>query len=110
MRKELASSSSDVTALLRAWSDGDRGALERLLPIVYDGPSRLARCYLRGEHARHSLQTTALANEAYVRLVDYMRMQWQNHAHFFAVASHGRCGLAGAGTLRPRAACAWPLP
>jgi RNA polymerase sigma factor (TIGR02999 family) len=80
-------SSRDVTGLLRAWGNGDRGALERLTPIVYEELRRLARRYLRGERAGHSLQATALVNEAYVRLVDYKRMQWQNRAHFFAVSA-----------------------
>ena len=79
--------SGDVTAILRAWSDGDRGALDRLTPIVYDELRRLARRYMRGERAGHSLQTSALVNEAYMRLVDYKRMQWQNRAHFFAVSA-----------------------
>jgi len=83
----VASSSSDVTALLQAWSEGDRGALDRLTPIVYDELRRLARRYLRRERTGHSLQTTVLVNEAYVRLVDYKRMQWQNRAHFFAVSA-----------------------
>ncbi len=82
-----APSSRDVTGLLRAWGNGDRGALERLTPIVYEELRRLARRYLRGERAGHSLQATALVNEAYVRLVDYKRMQWQNRAHFFAVSA-----------------------
>ena len=76
-----------VGELLRAWSDGDTSALERLTPIVYDELHRLARRYMRGERPGHSLQTTALVNEAYVRLVDYERMQWQNRAHFFAVSA-----------------------
>jgi RNA polymerase sigma-70 factor (ECF subfamily) len=77
----------DVSQLLRAWRDGDRGALEKLTPIVYAELHRLARRYMRGERAGHSLQTTALVNEAYMRLVDYKRMQWQNRAHFFAVSA-----------------------
>jgi RNA polymerase sigma-70 factor (ECF subfamily) len=77
----------DISKLLRAWSDGDRGALERLTPIVYDELHRLARRYMRSERPGHSLQTTALVNEAYMRLVDYKRMQWQNRAHFFAVSA-----------------------
>ncbi len=76
-----------VCELLRAWSDGDTGALERLTPIVYDELHRLARRYMRGERPGHSLQTTALVNEAYMRLVGYERMQWQNRAHFFAVSA-----------------------
>src|SRR5215470_11468474 len=77
----------EVSGLLRAWSDGDQRALERLTPIVYDELHRLARRYMKRERSGHSLQTTALVNEAYTRLVDYRRMQWQNRAHFFAVAA-----------------------
>src|ERR1700675_884807 len=77
----------EVSGLLRAWSDGDRAALDRLTPIVYDELRRLARRYMRGERPGHSLQTTALVNEAYMRLVGYERMQWQNRAHFFAGAA-----------------------
>jgi len=76
-----------VSQLLRAWSDGDRCALDRLTPIVYNELRRLARRYMRGERAGHSLQTTALVNEAYMRLVDYESMQWQSRAHFFAVSA-----------------------
>jgi RNA polymerase sigma-70 factor (ECF subfamily) len=78
---------SEVSALLRAWSGGDQEALKRLTPIVYDELHRLARRYMRGERPGHSLQATALVNEAYTRLVDYKRMQWQNRAHFFAVSA-----------------------
>ena len=78
---------AEVSGLLRAWSDGDRAALDRLTPIVYDELRRLARRYMRGERPGHSLQTTALVNEAYMRLIDYRSMQWQNRAHFFAVSS-----------------------
>src|ERR1017187_1370033 len=77
----------DVSRLLRAWSHGDQGALERLTPIVYEELRRLARRYMKGERPGHSLQTTALVNEAYMRLVDYTRMQWQDRAHFFAVSA-----------------------
>jgi RNA polymerase sigma factor (TIGR02999 family) len=77
----------DISTLLRAWSDGDRNALERLTPIVYDELHRLARRYMRRERPGHSLQTTALVHEAYMRLVDYKRMQWQDRAHFFAVSA-----------------------
>jgi RNA polymerase sigma factor (TIGR02999 family) len=77
----------DVSQLLRAWSEGDQGALERLTPIVYKELHRLARHYMKGERPGHVLQTTALVNEAYMRLVDYKRMQWQNRAHFFAVSA-----------------------
>jgi|SRR5262245_15735063 len=77
----------DVSALLRAWTDGDQRALAQLTPIVYHELHRLAHHYLKRERAGHSLQTTALVNEAYVRLVDYKRMQWQDRAHFLAVSA-----------------------
>jgi RNA polymerase sigma factor (TIGR02999 family) len=83
----METSSADVSQLLRDWSDGNRCALDRLTPIVYEELRRVARHYLKGERAGHSLQTTALVNEAYMRLVDYKRMQWQNRAHFFAVSA-----------------------
>lgn len=77
----------EVSGLLQAWGDGDRGALDRLTPIVYDELRRLAKLYMRRERPGHSLQATALVNEAYMRLVDYKGMQWQNRAHFFAVSA-----------------------
>lgn len=77
----------EVSGLLRAWSDGDRSALDRLTTIVYEELHRLARRYMKGERPGHSLQTTALVNEAYMRLVDYKGMHWQNRAHFFAVSA-----------------------
>ena len=76
-----------MSALLHAWSAGDTAALDKLTPIVYDELRRLASRYMKGERDGHSLQTTALVNEAYLRLVDIRRMQWQNHAHFFAVSA-----------------------
>src|ERR1700733_8694166 len=79
--------SGEVSELLQAWTDGDRGVLDRLTPIVYDQLHRLAPHYMKGERPSHSLQTTALINEAYIRLVDYKGMQWQNRAHFFAVSA-----------------------
>jgi RNA polymerase sigma factor (TIGR02999 family) len=77
----------DISRLLRAWSDGDQDALKSLTPIVYAELHGLARRYLRRERAGHTLQTSALVNEAYLRLVDYKRMQWQDRSHFFAVSS-----------------------
>ena len=77
----------EISTLLRAWSDGDQSALDRLTPIVYEELRHLARRYMKRERPGHSLQTSALVNEAYIRLVDYERMQWQNRAHFFAVSS-----------------------
>src|ERR1700689_2515028 len=82
-----AAAVGDVSTLLRAWSDGDRNALEQLTPFVYDELRRLARRYMRRERPGHSLQTTALVNEAWMRLVDYKRMNWQDRAHFFAVSA-----------------------
>jgi RNA polymerase sigma-70 factor, ECF subfamily len=77
----------EVTRLLQAWSDGDAGALEQLIPLVYAELRRLARRYMGREHAAHTLQTSALINEAYLRLVDARAVRWQNRAHFFAVSA-----------------------
>jgi RNA polymerase sigma-70 factor, ECF subfamily len=74
-----------VTDLLLAWADGDQLALERLVPLVHSELHRLARRYMRREPAGHSLQTTALVNETYLRLVDASRVEWQDRAHFFAL-------------------------
>jgi len=81
------SADGDVTALLRAWSGGDPTAIQALTPIVYAELHRLARSYMRRERAGHSLQASALVNEAYLRLTDYTRMQWRDRAHFFAVSA-----------------------
>jgi RNA polymerase sigma factor (TIGR02999 family) len=80
-------SGAEVSHLLRAWSAGDSAALNQLTPVVYDELRRLARYYMRNEKPGHSLQATALVHEAYTRLVDYKRMQWQDRAHFFAVSA-----------------------
>jgi RNA polymerase sigma-70 factor (ECF subfamily) len=77
----------EITDLLVAWNDGDQVAMEKLTPLVYQELHRLAQGYLRGERAGHTLQTTALVHEAYLRLVDTSRMRWQNRAHFFAVSA-----------------------
>ena len=77
----------EVSGLLQAWSRGDQEALKKLTPIVYKELHRLARNYMRGEKSGHSLQATALVNEAYIRLTDYKRMRWENRAHFFAVSA-----------------------
>jgi RNA polymerase sigma factor (TIGR02999 family) len=79
--------SNEISTLLRAWSKGDQSAVERLTAIVYEELRRLAHYYMQRERPGHTLQTTALVNEAYIRLVDYKRMQWQDRAHFFAVAA-----------------------
>jgi RNA polymerase sigma factor (TIGR02999 family) len=80
-------SSREVTQLLVAWGDGDKSALEKLMPLVYQELRRLAKRYMRQERAGHTLQTTALVNEAYLRLVDWKDVRWQNRAHFFGVAA-----------------------
>jgi RNA polymerase sigma factor (TIGR02999 family) len=81
------SAPKDVTQLLLAWSDGDQAALDQLVPLVYDELRRLARRYMARENPGHTLQTTALVNEAYMRLVDWKNVQWQNRAHFFGVSA-----------------------
>jgi RNA polymerase sigma-70 factor, ECF subfamily len=82
-----ASPCEEVSNLLLAWSNGDRDALEKLTPLVYEELRRLARHYMSLERSGHSLQATALVNEAYLRLTDYKRMRWENRAHFFAVSA-----------------------
>jgi len=84
---ELAGLHDDVTALLVAWSDGDRDALDRLVPLVERELELLAHRYLRKERPGHTLQTTALVNEAYLRLVGQRDVRWQNRAHFFGIAA-----------------------
>jgi RNA polymerase sigma factor (TIGR02999 family) len=76
-----------VTELLRAWSDGDDGALERLTPLVAAELRRLARAHMRRERLGHTLQTTALMNEAFLRLTDARRIRWQDRAHFLGIAA-----------------------
>lgn len=80
-------SADEITGLLAAWSGGDESALERLMPLVYGELRRLARHYMNRESPGHTLQTTALVNEAYLRLVNWKEVQWQNRAHFFAVSA-----------------------
>ena len=81
------SSQRDITRLLAKWKDGDEGALQQLMPIVHEELRRLARRQMAGERPGHTLQPTALVNEAYLRLVDLKQMQWQDRAHFFAMAA-----------------------
>src|SRR5690349_13983842 len=81
------SSASDVTQLLTEWSGGDKNALEKLLPLVYDELRKQARRYLGGERPGHTLQPTALVHEAYVRLIGQRDVKWQNRAQFFGVAA-----------------------
>ena len=82
-----AHSPKEVSLLLLAWSDGDETALEELVPLVYEELHRLAHRYISRESPGNTLQTTALAHEAYLRLVDARSVRWQNRAHFFAVAA-----------------------
>lgn len=78
---------SDITGLLVAWSDGDAAALEQLIPLVDRELQQLAHHYMSSEPAGHPLQTTAVVNEAFVRLIDGGRVRWQSRAHFFAVSA-----------------------
>jgi RNA polymerase sigma-70 factor (ECF subfamily) len=82
------SSIQDVSNLLRAWRGGDKAALDELIPRVYKELHRLAHLYMRRERAGHNLQTTALVNEAYIRLIDAREVDWQDRAHFFAISSN----------------------
>ena len=77
----------EITALLEAWGGGDRSALDRLMPLVYDELRRLAHRYMSHERPGHTLQTTALVNEAYLRLVNWREVRWENRAHFFAASA-----------------------
>ena len=76
-----------ITELLAEWSDGNQAALDELYPLVYDELHRLARRYMSRERKGHTLQTTALINEAYVRLVDQRNVHWSNRSHFFAISA-----------------------
>jgi RNA polymerase sigma factor (TIGR02999 family) len=83
----MSLSQLSITQLLLAWGEGDRGALDRLIPVVEKELRRLANHYMRRQRPGHTLQTSALVNEAYLRLIDYKNMNWQNRAHFFAMAA-----------------------
>jgi RNA polymerase sigma-70 factor, ECF subfamily len=80
-------SPKEITRLLVAWGEGDQSALAELTALVYEELHRLAHHYMSGERDGHTLQTTALVNEAYVRLIDWKNVRWQNRAHFFAVSA-----------------------
>jgi len=86
-RRRSNTVTGNITQLLLQWRRGDESALEQLMPLVYEELRRLARQCMRGERAGHTLQTTALVNEAYLRLVHSSRVQWQDRAHFFAIAA-----------------------
>ena len=83
----MAAPPEGITQLLRAWGDGDQQALEKLTPLVYNELHRVAHRYMADERASHTLQTTALVNEVYLRLVDVRGVSWQNRAHFFAICA-----------------------
>ena len=83
----MAAAPQEVSQLLVEWRNGDQQALDRLMPLVYDELRRIAGRYMKRERSEHTLQTTALVNEAYLRMVDQKNVDWQNRAHFFAVAA-----------------------
>ena len=80
-------SSENITRLLLAWGNGNTAALDELMPLVYDELRRIAKNYMRGQRGGHTLQTTALVNEAYLKLIDSSRVNWQNRTHFFAISA-----------------------
>lgn len=80
-------STHEVTRLLLDWSNGDKTALDKLMPLIYEELRRLAHRYMSRERAGHTMQTTALVNEAYVRLINRKNVHWQDRAHFFAIAA-----------------------
>src|ERR1700757_1357647 len=81
------SSSHSVTQLLLSWRQGDAAALDQLVPVVYQKLRRLARHYMAGQRPGHTLQATALVNEAYMRLIDCAQVNWKDRAHFFAISA-----------------------
>jgi len=85
---ELSKDAGNVTNLLLHWSKGDRSALDQLIPIIYDDLLRMARARLKNEQHQCTLQPTALVHESYLRLADQTKLQWQNRAHFYAIAAN----------------------
>src|SRR5437899_11248189 len=102
----MAASQHEVTELLRQWRSGEKEALDKLTPLVYEELHRLAHQYISRERPGHTLQTTALVNEAYLRLVEQKDAEWENLAHFFAVSAQVRGHILGACAGRP----AWTTP
>jgi RNA polymerase sigma factor (TIGR02999 family) len=113
----------DVTDLLRAWSRGDRSALDRLAPLVEAELHRIAHRYMRREPANHTLQTTALVNEAYLRLIHATEVEWEDRSHFFAISANlmrrilvdhararGRLKRGGGATRVTLDGDQWPAP
>ncbi|MDQ3801544.1 MAG: sigma-70 family RNA polymerase sigma factor [Acidobacteriota bacterium] len=85
--EESARNSLQITQMLKKWSEGNQEVLDKLMPLVYDELRRQASRYLRRERANHTLQTTALIHEAYLKLIDQNQVEWQNRTHFFAIAA-----------------------
>ena len=83
----MASSPLEVTVLLQAWNRGDQAALDQLMPLIYNELRQMARRYMSGQPTGHTLQTTALIHEAYLKLAGQSDVHWQNRSHFFAVAA-----------------------
>src|ERR1051325_4012223 len=83
----MTSSADEITLMLIKWSNGERGALDRLIPLIYSELRQLASRALRRERCDHTLQPTALVHEAYLRLIDQRNVNWQSRAHFFAIAA-----------------------
>jgi len=83
----MGANRSDITVILKDWSSGNRAAADALMPLVYDELRKVAANYLRNQRADHTLQPTALVNEAYLKLIDISHVNWQDRAHFFAVAA-----------------------
>jgi RNA polymerase sigma-70 factor, ECF subfamily len=83
----MSSNSPELTELLHRWSDGDQAALEELTPVIYAELHRIAKRYMSRERENHTLQTSALVNEAYIRLIDWKSAKWENRAHFFGVSA-----------------------
>lgn len=99
-----AETPQEVTELLQKWSGGDAAALEELTPVIYAELHRIAKRYMRRERENHTLQTSALVNEAYVRLIDWKTAKWENRAHFFGVSAQlMRRILVDFARRRPRA-------
>ena len=100
----MAPSPQEVTRLLQAWGQGDQAALDQLMPLVYQELHRLARHCMAGEQSGQSLQATALVHEAYLRLVDWRKVRWQNRAHFYGVSAQlmRRMASAAAAMKCPR--------
>src|SRR5215212_11452533 len=87
MRSSMPPSPEQITQLLKHWSNGDQAARDQLIPLVYQKLRRMAHQHMRKERPGHTLQTSALVHEAFVRLIDQTNIQWQNRAHFFGIAA-----------------------